>query len=162
MRLMASSDPTPVVTLRDVTEDDLPIFFEHQRDPEANRMAAYPARGWEKHIAHWRYILREPSVRVQTILCGEEVAGSVLSYVNEGIREIGYWLGREFWGKGIATRALAAFLPGESARPLYAHCAQHNIGSRRVLEKCGFAIIGEDSYPEPDGTVVKEFVLRLD
>jgi len=159
---MPSSDSTPLITLRDVMEDDLAIFYEHQRDPEANAMAAFPARGWTEHKAHWHYILRESSVHTQTILYGEEVTGSVLSYLNEGVREVGYWLGREFWGRGIATRALAEFLKFESTRPLYAHCAQHNIGSRRVLEKCGFMRIGEDSYPEKDGTVIKEFVWRLD
>ena len=159
---MPPSDPTLPVTLRDVTVDDLAIFFEHQQDPIANRMAAFPARSWAEHLAHWRAILREPSVRTRTILCGEEVAGSVVSYINEGVREVGYWLGREFWGKGIATRALAEFLTGEPTRPLYAHTAKHNIGSRRVLEKCGFSIIGEDSYPDPDGTVIEEFVWRLD
>ena len=32
------------VLLRDVEEDDLTIFFEHQRDPVANEMAAFAAR----------------------------------------------------------------------------------------------------------------------
>jgi RimJ/RimL family protein N-acetyltransferase len=51
---------------------------------------------------------------------------------------VGYWLGRSYWGRGIATRALALFLPLVPARPLYAHVASHNTGSMRVLVKCGF------------------------
>ncbi len=43
-----------LTTLRDVTEDDLPILFEHQREPDANRMAAWPARSHGAFMAHWR------------------------------------------------------------------------------------------------------------
>ncbi len=38
-----------------------------------------------------------------------------------GQREVGYWFGRQYWGKGVATRALAAFLDHVAVRPLYAH-----------------------------------------
>lgn len=47
--------------------------------------------------------------------------------------------GKEHWGS-VATRALAAFLRLVTERPLHAHVAQHNVGSRRVLEKCGFGL----------------------
>ncbi|MFN8426694.1 MAG: GNAT family N-acetyltransferase [Anaerolineales bacterium] len=30
-------------------------------------------------------------------------AGSIGSWDMEGKREVGYWIGKEFWGKGIAT-----------------------------------------------------------
>lgn len=33
-----------IVTLRDVTQDDLLIFFKHQQDPDAAKMAAFPSR----------------------------------------------------------------------------------------------------------------------
>ena len=67
-----------------------------------------------------------------------------MSFIMEGKREVGYWIGREFWGKGIATQALSELLRCIEMRPLYGHVAKHNIGSRRVLEKCGFAFFGED------------------
>ena len=44
MKASEVAKATGRVRLRDVTEDDLPIFFDHQRDPVANRMAAFPAR----------------------------------------------------------------------------------------------------------------------
>ena len=52
--------------------------------------------------------------------------------------------GRTFWGKGIATSALAKFLVVEKRRPLLAVVAKHNAGSIRVLEKCEFAISSEN------------------
>ena len=85
-----------------------------------------------------------------------------MSWEMEGEREVGYWLGKEFWGKGIATQALAEYVNIVQTRPLMAHVARHNVGSRRVLEKCGFKAIGEDKYTNPAGVEVKEFILKLE
>lgn len=141
------------VRLRNVADDDLPIFFEHQLDPAATAMAAFPSRDREAFMAHWARILGEDSVVLKTILFGEQVAGNVVSWLAEDERLVGYWIGREYWGKGIATAALGAFLQVVEPRPLHARVATHNIGSIRVLEKCGFA-----SFSESD----EELVLRLD
>lgn len=125
--------------LRDVDWGDLPIFFEHQRDPEANRMAGFPARERDVFMAHWREnVLGVGANRKKTIVVDGRVAGNVVSWEQAGKRLVGYWLGRDFWGRGLATAALSEFLVYESARPLYAYVAPHNIGSIRVLEKCGF------------------------
>lgn len=151
-----------VVLLRDVTEDDLPIFFEQQLDPAATQMAAFPSRERPAFMAHWAKILADTTVSTQTILFDKQVAGSIVSFEIAGEREVGYWIGRHYWGKGIATTALAAFLNHAQARPLFAHVAKHNRGSLRVLEKCGFTIIGEDSWePDASGEQVAEYVLKL-
>jgi RimJ/RimL family protein N-acetyltransferase len=126
------------VLLRDVVDDDLPILFKHQLDPAASAMAAVPSRDREAFMAHWERIRADDSVVLKTILVGEQVAGSVVSWQHEGERLVGYWIGRDHWGKGIATAALAAFLQVVETRPLRARVAEHNIGSIRVLEKCGF------------------------
>jgi RimJ/RimL family protein N-acetyltransferase len=81
---------------------------------------------------------------IKTILYNGQVAGNVMTFVMEGKREVGYWIGREFWGKGIATQALSEFLDFVSIRPLYGYVAKHNVGSKRVLEKCGFEVFGEE------------------
>ena len=62
--------------------------------------------------------------------------------VNRLSAEIGYWLGEEFWGRGIATEVLAAvteyaFQSLGMAR-VYAEVFEWNAASMRVLEKCGF------------------------
>lgn len=139
--------------LRGVTEDDLPIFFEHQRDPEANRMAAFPPRDRDAFMAHWTTILRDASVVTRTVLLDGEVAGNVVVFDFEDRREVGYWIGRVFWGKGVATSALRAFLAEVTERPLYAGVAEHNIASIRVLEKCGFTI-SEAQAADEDGHVL--------
>ena len=151
---------TSSVFLRQPIETDLPVFYEQQLDPEATRMAAFPAREREPFMAHWRKIMGDETVRLRTILCDGRVAGNVVSFEQSGEREVGYWLGREYWGKGIATEALRQFLLLEATRPLHAHVATHNIGSRRVLEKCGFRLLREDSDFSPASDVqMREYVL---
>jgi RimJ/RimL family protein N-acetyltransferase len=68
------------------------------------------------------------------------VAGNIGSWTAEGKREVGYWIDRAFWGRGVATEALSAFLGLEPVRPLYAGVAKHNVASIRVLQKCGFKL----------------------
>ena len=148
------------VRLRDVEPDDLPIFYEQQLDPDATRMAAFPSRDRASFDAHWeRNILGNPDAIAQTILVDDEVAGNIGSWTQEGVRLVGYWIGKEYWGKGIATRALSAFLHQVTHRPLYAHVVKHNIGSIRVLAKCGFSL--EQSVEVGnDGVVELVLVLR--
>jgi RimJ/RimL family protein N-acetyltransferase len=140
------------VQLRDVVETDLPAFYEQQLDPDATRMAAFPARDRNSFMAHWAKILADKNVQIQTILFDGQVAGNIVSFEQSGKREIGYWLGKDFWGKGIASRALSEFLVQVKIRPLYAYVAKHNIASQRVLEKCGFNLDGEEG---------EELILKL-
>jgi len=126
------------IELRDVVRSDLPILFQHQHDPLANQMAAFPAREWQAFLTHWEKIMDDDAILLQTILFEGQVAGNVVCFEFFGQREFGYWVGQEYWGKGIATRALAQFLSQVPFRPLFAHVARHNVASYRVLEKCGF------------------------
>lgn len=151
---------TPV--LRDVIEADLPILFEHQRDPIAARMAAFVPREREAFMAHWRdTVLAKPSNATKTVVVDGRAVGHVTSWDQDGKRLVGYWIAREHWGKGIATRALMAFLGHEPTRPLHAWVAVDNVASLRVLDKCGF---GRDSttglHTGDDGVV--EVLMRLD
>ena len=159
----ASNPSTGDVQLRDVTEGDLLVFFEHQRDPQANRMAAFSARDRDAFMAHWTKILADETLDKKAILFDGHVAGNVVSWEQSGEREVGYWIGREYWGKGVATKALSEFLGHVRTRPLYAHVATHNVASIRVLEKCGFTISSEDSRPsDAGGDDVEELVLKLE
>lgn len=153
------------VTLRDATPDDLPIFFEQQRDPDARHMAAFTAADPDDRdafVAHWTRNLAAEANVVKTILVDGQVAGNLVSYIMVGEREVGYWLGRAYWGRGVATAALAAFLRDCPTRPLHARVVKDNAASRRVLEKCGFRVTGEDSgYAHGRGAVVEEYLLTL-
>lgn len=147
------------VELRDVEAEDLAIFFEQQLDAEATRMAGFPSRDRASFDAHWgKNILGNEDAMTRTIVAGGEVAGYVGSWLQDGVRLVGYWLGREYWGKGIATRALSAFLEVVAGRPMHAHVVPHNAASIRVLEKCGFRLEQFASDDEESAELV--FVLR--
>ncbi len=152
------------ISLRAVTDADLPIFYEQQLDPDATRMAAFPSRERTAFMAHWaNKVLVNPTGMVRTIVWAGQVAGNVVSWEQEGDQLVGYWLGKAYWGKGIATTALQLFLHAVTVRPLYAHVAKHNVGSIRVLEKCGFIRNGEalailDDASEP----IIEVLLKLE
>jgi [ribosomal protein S5]-alanine N-acetyltransferase len=127
------------VTLRHVAEADLPLLFEHQNDPVACDVAKFPSRSHDAFMSHWHEkVLGNPTGIVRTVLLDSRVVGNIVSFSMEGRRLVGYWIGREHWGQGIATKALAVFLNIERQRPLSAFVAKTNVGSIRVLEKCGF------------------------
>jgi RimJ/RimL family protein N-acetyltransferase len=158
---------TTSVRLREVEQDDLPTFFENQLDPEANRMAAFTAADpsdREAFDARWQRILASEETTSRTIVVDDQVAGSVSKYRDPDMPgpEVTYWLGRDFWGKGVATLALAGFLEIVKERPVYGRCAADNVGSRRVLEKCGFVFVGEDKgFSNARGEEIAEVVLEL-
>src|SRR4029077_6096778 len=102
---------------------------------------AVPARDRPAFDAHWAELLADPGVVLLTVVADGEVAGSALSFVRGGRRQVGYWIARAHWGKGIASLALAQLLDELPERPLYATVAAHNGASLRVLEKQGFAQI---------------------
>jgi RimJ/RimL family protein N-acetyltransferase len=153
------------VLLRDVTDSDLSTFFEQQLDSEANRMAAFtrldPAdrEAFEKH---WSKILGSETATVKTVLCDGEVAGHVASFEHFGKEEVTYWIDRQYWNKGIATEALLAFLRLRKRRPLFARAAKDNVASVRVLEKCGFSVVGSDrGFAGARGEQVEEVIFEL-
>ena len=148
------------VTLRDVTQEDLPIFFEHQLDAEATRMAAFPSRDRDAFMAHWARIMSKETNEtgiLNTILADDTVAGKQCPARREAAGEpnIGYWLGKTHWGKGIASAALAQFLTKIETRPVYAHVAKHNFASIRVLQKCGFQLAPEDMSDDGEELVME-------
>ena len=152
------------VSLRPVEAADLPVLFTHQIDPEATRLAAFPSRDREAFMKHWTTrILGNPDASSRAILFDGGVAGHVGSWTDADSRErlLGYWIAREYWGRGIASAAVSQFLRSESARPLTARVAKHNIGSIRVLEKSGFIRAGEDAFTLHDGASVEEFIYVL-
>lgn len=156
---------TESIILRNVADADLRVFFENEQDPEASRMAAFTAKDpadWAAFMARWDKIRADTSITVKTILVDGQVSGSVLVHGWFGDPEVSYWLGRAFWGRGVATQALAGFLTVVKTRPLYARVVKDNRASLRVLEKCGFRVCGEDrGFANARGAEVEEFILVL-
>jgi RimJ/RimL family protein N-acetyltransferase len=146
-----------VGVLRAVVEADLPVLYEHQRDREAAAMAAFPPRERDAFMAHWAKTLANDSALTWTVVSDGAVAGTIGCWEDDGRRLVGYWIGREFWGRGLATQALAELLDVVAARPLHAYVAKRNVASIRVLEKCGFVEAGE--HAGDDG--IAELLLEL-
>ena len=143
--------------LREVVEADLPVFYEHQRDREAAAMAAFPPRERDAFMAHWAKTLANDSALTWTVVSDGAVAGNIGCWEDDGRRLVGYWIGREFWGRGLATEALAELVGIVDARPLHAEVVNTNVASVRVLEKCGFTRV--EAHVGDDG--IEELVLEL-
>ncbi|HCA87706.1 MAG TPA: GNAT family N-acetyltransferase [Streptomyces sp.] len=146
------------VCIRAVEDGDLEVFFQQQLDPVATRMAAFPARAREPFMTHWtERILGDPAVTARTAVADGEVTGGLVCWADAPDRlMVGYWYGRPYWGRGIATRALALFLGEVTVRPLYAEVAVGNAGSIRVLEKCGFRRVTEAGSTDGGAMGVEE------
>lgn len=91
----------------------------------------------------------EPSWNLAIDVGGEAVGGFGFVPGNDVERfsaEVGYWLGEDYWGRGIATeglKLLAAYAFAErNLLRLFALPLADNAGSRRVLEKAGFVLEG--------------------
>ena len=134
----------PKITLRPVLATDLPILFQQQLEPEAVAMSAYPSKDRGEFIRHWEGIMKNKNVTARTIVYKEKVAGHIICW-KEGKYEqrIGYWIGKEFWRRGIASAAVAEMLLLVNIRPLFAEVANHNLASQKVLQKNGFALHDE-------------------
>jgi RimJ/RimL family protein N-acetyltransferase len=139
------------------------VFFDHQADPQAVEMAAFPARDKDQFVAHWAKVRADDTNVVRTVVADGMVAGYIGSWQDNGQQLLGYWLGREYWGRGVATQALALLVDEVLVRPLYAHVAVHNVGSIRVLEKCGFRrdrVEDAKAHAPDDGIQEFSFVLN--
>ena len=148
--------------LRDVEEADGETFFLHEQDVEANRMVGFDPRSREEFFTSWAKTVSGPAGRKQTIVVNGQVVGYVGTFERLERLEVGFRIGREYWGKGIATHALTQFLMKEKRRPLYAGAAKTNRASIRVLEKCGFALQGPDQYTNKAGEQIEGFLFRLE
>lgn len=150
-----------MIELRAVVDEDLLPFYEFQLDPVAAAMAAFGSRAkLEDHLTHWRTkILADPAATARTVVVDGLVAGNVLSWLYEGKRYVGYWIGREFWGRGVGTHALRLFVDDIPDRPLHALVVLTNVASQRVLEKAGFRQV--ERHPSPDDGI-EEYLYRLD
>ena len=152
--------------LRPVIDPDLSIFFEQERDETARHMAAFVPKDpndREAFDAQWQRMRSSDSVLVRTIVNDSAVVGHVASFDRDGEHEVTYWIGKEYWGRGIATEALKAFLDEDTARPIFGRVVKDSAASRRVLEKCGFSVCAEDKgFADGRGAEVEEYVLRLD
>ncbi len=159
-----------MVSIRAVIPADLPVLFTHQLDGDACRMAAFTSDDPTDRAAfdaHWTRILAKDTVVARTVVvrdqkATEQVAGHIASFMRGDDREVTYWIGREHWGKGVATRALKLLLEEDNDRPIHGRAAADNTPSIRVLEKCGFVEVArERGFANARGCEIEELVMRL-
>src|SRR5215211_3626466 len=129
---------------RPVEDADLDQLFEWERNPEGVAMAAFTRADPSDRAAFDNHYQRLRSDSDATLLAIDDesgFAGTIGFFTMEGEREVTYWINPSRWGRGLASKALDAFLQVEEARPLFARVAEHNIGSAKVLTRAGFVQI---------------------
>ena len=153
------------VKLRKTEKSDLELLFQFQLDKEAIYLAAFNSKDptdKEVYLEKFTKILNDPAINNQTILVDEIIDGSIAKFEVKDKTEITYWIDRNFWGKGIATAALENFLSIENTKPIFGRVAFDNVGSQKVLEKCGFVKIGTDKgFANARQKEIAEFIYKL-
>ncbi|MHC4377091.1 MAG: GNAT family N-acetyltransferase [Planctomycetota bacterium] len=135
---------TPAVRLRPLEAADLPVLYAQQDDSEACDLARVPQRDRLEFERQWERIRSDAEIDVRVIDANGAVAGYLVCFASwdpdapPGPRQVGYWLGREYWGRGLATTALRLFLEELDERPLMAFTSPDHRASQVVLERCGF------------------------
>lgn len=148
--------------LRQVKPEDLKSFYEFQIDPEANALAFTHPRPEPVFRKHWEEALKDTRVFVRAIEQGEDLVGCISCFESDGQDSIGYWIGKQFWGQGIASESLKLLLQEVLIRPLQARVAVSNVASLRVLQKSGFEEVGREWSAATERFVeCEEVVLQL-
>lgn len=163
MRDTHNTAPEFKLELRPVEAGDLETLFAHQADPRSLEMAVVYSKEHADFVAHWERVLVDTTVTARAIMVDDELVGHVSCFMMDGLNSVGYWIDRAEWGRGIASRALETLLVEITTRPLHARVAASNLGSIRVLEKCGFTEYAREESPD-DGKypVCLESLRRLD
>jgi RimJ/RimL family protein N-acetyltransferase len=141
---------TERLQLRPLDLADAPRIARYVADPGVARMTcSFPlqqtvvgAEGWVLIRQAVAPLGRGASFAID--LPGEGLIGLIGAHRRGEEIELGYWLGRPWWGRGYATEAIRAVTP--FARDLGAVVADHfadNPASGRALEKAGFVYTGE-------------------
>jgi len=153
------------LSLKETIEQDLEAFFLFQLDKEAQQMAAFTPKDPEDRPAYlekWKRLLKDKTVRMQTVFLDEAVIGSIVKFEIDGQAEITYWLDRKYWGKGFCSTALREFLEIEAKRPILGRVAFDNVGSQKVLERCGFIMTDESTwFSNARNAEISEFIYAL-
>ncbi|HEY6932825.1 MAG TPA: GNAT family N-acetyltransferase [Marmoricola sp.] len=154
------------LTLRALVDGDLDALFRWESDPTAARMAAFTRADPTDRAAfdaHYQRVLSDPENWTRAIEDDGVLVGMIASFTIEGERELTYWVDPARWGRGIASGAVGLLIRDEPRRPLHGRAAEHNLGSRRVLERNGFVKVGEEvSWADGLGKEVVEHIYRLD
>lgn len=155
-----------MIELTKTTQEDLETLFVFQTNKDGIWMAAFTAEDpsdKEFYMKKWTKIVENPTMRMQTIRFNNKIVGSVIHFDVMEETNISYWIDQPYWGKGLATEGLKAFIKDSIKRPLFARVAYDNYGSQKVLEKCGFKSIGQEKgFANARKMEIKEFVYKFE
>lgn len=155
-----------MILLKRTTQQDLETLFLFQTDPDGIQMAAFTSNNPADKVAYlekWSEIVENPKIRMQTIWKESQIVGSIIHFDMDNETNVSYWIDKEFWGQGIATQAFREFVDGSTKRPLFGRVAFDNIGSQKVLEKCGFERIGKATeFANARQMKIEEFIYKLE
>lgn len=148
------------VTIQLINEDDIKALYPLGNNKDVSWMSG---GGLTYPISYEEFRLRKTIA--QSVAVGEMesyvirwegiAVGSIGYFTRESNTplEIGYWLGKPYWGKGIATRALKLALQAMRdsgiSGTLIATTMSDNLGSRHMLLKCGFVETGTEVFASP-------------
>jgi len=143
---------------------DAIVRHANNRKVSLNLRDRFPYPYTDRDARNWldAVIGLEPETNFAIDVAGEAVGGIGYTMQYDVARrsaEIGYWLGEDFWGRGIATESLIAvtnhaFANHDLCR-VFAHVFDWNQASARVLEKAGYAFEGRmrKSVTKEDQTI---------
>ncbi|WP_156308331.1 GNAT family N-acetyltransferase [Sphingobacterium endophyticum] len=144
---------------------DLERLFEFQKQKEGIYLAAFTASDpgdKEAYLSKFERILKDPKIQNYTIFLNNIIVGSIAKFPLDGKIEITYWIDRDLWGKGIASKSLAKLIEMDSDRPIYGRVAFDNLASQKVLKKCGFIRIAEDKgFANARQKEIVEYIYQL-
>lgn len=127
------------------------VRYANNRKVSINLVDRFPYPYTDRDARNWLdgVVDQKPETNFAIDVAGEAVGGIGFSPqpdVKRRSAEIGYWLGEQFWGRGIATEVLVAVTEYAFANfdlcRLYAHVFEWNSASARVLEKAGYKFEG--------------------
>ena len=133
---------------------DAPDLFQYACDPDVG-----PIAGWPPHKTE-----AESRMIIQNVFTGKEAYAVCMKSDNRSIGaielklnghtdmsdredecELGYWIGKPFWGQGLITEAAQEILRHAfedlGMRAVWAGYYDGNLRSKRVQEKCGFVFV---------------------
>ena len=155
-----------MIKLTKTTVEDLETLFVFQSNKDGIWMAAFTAKDQsdkEFYINKWTKIVENPDINMQTIRFENKIVGSLVHFDMMEETNVSYWIDQQYWGKGFATEGLKAFIKDVAKRPLFGRVAYDNYGSQKVLNKCGFKLIGQDKgFANARNKEIEEFIYKLD
>ena len=166
---------TPRLLLRAFTPQDAQRVFEIRSDFEVTRMLVFPAyppvlehvAAWlGEHAIEWR---AGTAYRFAVVADGRVIGCADVDEIQDGCGELGYWLERDYWGRGLASEAAGAVHDFATRtlglRRLVAGHAADNPASGRILLRLGFRHVADRSrlYRSRGTEVVRrEYVFDAD